>query len=112
MAPAVCASSVRQRQIRLYQTVQRLGGVGGCLEILDHDAEAVDRRGIVFATQIIAPYFHFLTRQMVKRQIEFQHGRPRIFAVWIILDHTTQRLQRLKGQPLVAANFVDLVIIA
>mgnify|MGYP001065259784 CR=1 FL=1 len=60
-----------QRQIRLYQTVQRLGGVGGGLEILDDNAEAVDRRGVMLAAQIIAPDFHFLARQMVKGQIEF-----------------------------------------
>ena len=101
-----------KRQIGLDQTMQRLWCVGRGLKILNNHAEPVCRCRKIIAFQIVTSDFHFLGRQMIKGQVELQDRRPSIFAVWVVFDHPAQRLQRLKRQPLVTANFVDLIIIA
>ncbi len=67
---------------------------------------------MVIAAQIVAANLHFLARQMVKGEVEFQDRRAGIFAVGVAFDHGAQGLQRLEGQPLIATHFIDLVIIA
>mmetsp|Transcript_18269 Transcript_18269/g.28989 ORF Transcript_18269/g.28989 Transcript_18269/m.28989 type:complete len:351 (+) Transcript_18269:1000-2052(+) len=101
-----------QRQVPFDQTVQCLGRVAGGLEILDHNAETIDRGRIVVAAQVIAANFHFLAREMVKGEVEFQDRGLGIFAVRIAFDHFAQGLQGLKGQALIAPHLVDLVIVA
>ena len=49
---------------------------------------------------------------MIKGEIEFQDRGIGILTVRIPLDHLAQRLQRLKGQPLIAPDLVDLIVIA
>ena len=48
---------------------------------------------------------------MVEGKVEFQDRRLGIFAVRVLLDHRAQRLERLEGQALIAADIVDLVVI-
>ena len=84
----------------------------GGLEILNNHTESVDRSGETVTLKVIASDFHFLASEMIKSQIELEDRRPRILAVRIALNHSTQALQRLKGQALVAAHIIDLVVIA
>ena len=103
--------SEAKRKIGLNQPVQRFCGVGCGLEILHHNLEPVDGSRIILALKVIAPDLHFLASQMIEGQIELHHRRLGIFAVRILLDHGAQRLQRLEGQALIAANLVNLIVI-
>ena len=47
-----------------------------------------------------------------KARVEAQDRVLGVFAVGVALDHQAQRLQRLEGDTLVAADLVDLVVIA
>ena len=79
--------------------------------MFDHHAEAVDRGGIEFFLEVVAPDLHLLAGEVVEGEVEFQDRRLGVFAVRILLDHRAQRLKRLKGQALIAADIVDLVVI-
>src|SRR6056297_4195779 len=101
-----------EREEGLGQAVERLGRLRRRLEVLDDDAEAVDRRLVVSALQVIPPDLHFLRAKVIEREVELQDRRAGVFAVGMLLDHATERLQRLEGQPLIAADVVDLVVVA
>ncbi len=100
-----------KRQICLNQTLERLRGVGRCLELLDNHTEAVDRGSVMTLLEVVAADFHLFRGEMVEGEIEFENRRARVFTLGILLDHVAQRLQREEGQALIAANLVNLIII-
>ena len=85
--------------------------MGRGLILLYHHAEPVDRRRVMLTLQVVTADLHFLAGKVIVGQIELQHRRARIIAVGIKLDHLAHALQRLEGQPLIASDLVDLVVI-
>ena len=63
------------------------------------------------AFQIVAADLHFLAGKVVEGQVDFQLGVTGEIAIGIAADNLAQRLQRLLGLRLVAADTDDVVVI-
>ena len=66
----------------------------------------------MLALEVVAADLHLLAGEMVEGEVELQDRGAGVFGIRVALDHLAQGLQRLEGQALVAADGVDLVVIA
>ena len=82
------------------------------LIVLHDTLEAVHRRQILLAVQVIPADLHLLAGQMVAGEIELQLRVARVFGVWKAAHDVIQRVEGSLGHLLVPADVGDLHVIA
>src|SRR5215469_6698779 len=100
-----------EREIALDEPLQRFGDMSRCLIIVDHPFEAVYRRQILPAAEIIATNLHLLSGEMVPGEVELELRVSRVFAVGETAHDIVQRLEGEFGGFLVAPDIDDLNVI-
>ena len=101
-----------QRQAGFGQPVERFGRMAGGFIGVDHVLET-DLRGNPLARPfVVAADFHFLARQVIAHEVDLEPGVGSVIAVGEPAVDLVQRGQRLVGDPLVALDVADLLVIA
>src|SRR5579883_2324825 len=101
-----------EREIALGQAVQCFRDMGGRLIFVDDAAKAVDSREVLAPLLVPAPDLHLFPGEVVAGEVELQPRIARVAALGAAPDDLDERLERLIGRLLVAADIDDLDIVA